>query len=79
MFDKESGYEIKSCYRYSLEGKCGAKLCATKKWRKNDKIEHLVGCIGELSFKASIRFIYKKKAFFNQLKILIIPRRSKKF
>lgn len=51
IFDKQSGYEIKPCYRYSLEGKCGARLCATQKWRRNDKIEHLVGCIGELSSK----------------------------
>lgn len=51
MFDKQAGYEIRPCYRYSLEGKCGARLCSTQKWRKNDKIEHLVGCIGELSSK----------------------------
>ena len=51
MFDRRSGYEIKSCYRYSMEDKCGAKLCATQKWLKNEKIEFLIGSIGELSAK----------------------------
>ena len=49
MFDRRAGYEIKPCYRSSMEGKCEAKLCATQKWLKNEKIEYLIGAIGELS------------------------------
>lgn len=58
MFDKDSGYEIQSCNRYSLECKTGAKLCATKKWRKNEKIEHLIGCIGELTPQVGYHLVH---------------------
>ncbi|XP_063049441.1 histone-lysine N-methyltransferase KMT5B-like, partial [Engraulis encrasicolus] len=48
MFASSSGFEILPCSRYSSENN-GAKIVATKEWRCDDKIEHLVGCIAKMT------------------------------
>ena len=49
FFHRESGITIRECFRYSNEKKSGAKIVATHKWEKHQKIDKLIGCIAEMN------------------------------
>ncbi|XP_036358848.1 histone-lysine N-methyltransferase set9 isoform X2 [Octopus sinensis] len=49
MFDKDAGFKLIPCYRYKCDGQVGGKICSTRKWRKQNRVPMLVGCIAELT------------------------------
>lgn len=58
VFDPDGGFVITHCIRYSTEELgAGAKILATKNWKKGDRISNLIGCIAELSEQEEIHLL----------------------
>ncbi len=50
MFHESAGFTIQACFRYSMEGQKGAKLCTTKKWQVIHHFQDMILMRNDLIF-----------------------------
>ncbi|CAJ0953064.1 unnamed protein product, partial [Mesorhabditis belari] len=74
MYHIDAGFTIQKCIRYSAEGRLGAMLVATRNWNKSDRIETLMGVIGEMSKDEELQLLKKD---LNDFSVMYSTRRKR--
>ncbi|CAJ0572920.1 unnamed protein product, partial [Mesorhabditis spiculigera] len=74
MYHIDAGFTIQKCTRYAAEGRLGAMLVATRNWNKLDRIEALMGVIGEMNKEEEVQLLKKD---LNDFSVMYSTRRRR--